>query len=476
MEADRTVVKAAVAAQAEAGKALPPEEPGESKNEAAKKWMMNFMENNYVVMTVLIATVYALFGTDIWLYTDPSKDLDPVVYWLSTVTFVLFVLEWMIYCWAQPEYLWSFFFYLDFIAALSLAPDVFYAFGIILINSSGNSSSLTFARAGRAARAGTRAVRFVRIFKILTLVKKKTGTVSSAEQQQLKPSKVGTKLMDLITQKVIVIVALMLILSSVLDALVEEVKETEKEALENLEYLYQLVGAEDEAFQAAKAELLASETNAVYLSIDNNVLYPTDYYQIKEAGGEFSWELLRENPPMISRYIINSVWPDKTEHVSMMFIDDTEEQRKMALSNIIQILFIIALLAASSWLFSRDSQKLVINPLEKMAHLVERLSENTLLNVDDDVKEEVDEVAKLGGDEGQMETDFVETSLKKFVKLLQIAFGEVGLIRVFVVSDSHRVMEPNTGGRRDHREELGIRRRSEPHDPWSKGDGHVWLL
>ena len=28
------------------------------------------------------------------------------------------------------------------------------------------------------------------------------------------------------------------------------------------------------------------------------------------------------------------------------------------------------LLGVSSWLFSRDSQKLVINPLEKMAHLV----------------------------------------------------------------------------------------------------------
>ena len=37
-------------------------------------------------------------------------------------------------------------------------------------------------------------------------------------------TQVGTKLMDLITQKVIVIVALMLILSSVLDALVEEVR------------------------------------------------------------------------------------------------------------------------------------------------------------------------------------------------------------------------------------------------------------
>ena len=33
-------------------------------------------------------------------------------------------------------------------------------------------------------------MRFVRIFKILTLVKKKTGTVTGAEQAQLKPSKV----------------------------------------------------------------------------------------------------------------------------------------------------------------------------------------------------------------------------------------------------------------------------------------------
>jgi len=85
--------------------------------------------------------------------------------------------------------------------------------------------------------------------------------------------------------------------------------------------------------------------------------------------------------------------------------------------------FIIGLLGVSSWLFSRDSQKLVINPLEKMAHLVERLSENPLLNIDDTMDEE--KKADNGG-EGQYETDFVENSLKKFVKLLQIAFGEAG--------------------------------------------------
>jgi hypothetical protein len=37
---------------------------------------------------------------------------------------------------------------------------------------------------------GTRAVRFVRIFKIFTLMKKKTGTVTAAEHMQMKPSKV----------------------------------------------------------------------------------------------------------------------------------------------------------------------------------------------------------------------------------------------------------------------------------------------
>ena len=45
-------------------------------------------------------------------------------------------------------------------------------------------------QSARFSAVGTRAVRFVRIFKIFTLMKKKTGTVTAAEHMQMKPSKV----------------------------------------------------------------------------------------------------------------------------------------------------------------------------------------------------------------------------------------------------------------------------------------------
>jgi len=84
-----------------------------------------------------------------------------------------------------------------------------------------------------------------------------------------------------------------------------------------------------------------------------------------------------------------------------------------AVVNIVQVTFIIALLWISSYLFQKDADRLVIRPLSKMAKLVQGLSHNPLARIEE-------------SEGGEYETDFVERALKKFGKLLQIAFGEAG--------------------------------------------------
>ena len=100
---------------------------------------------------------------------------------------------------------------------------------------------------------------------------------------------------------------------------------------------------------------------------------------------------------------------------SRMVLSNVANARGQALVNILQVVFIILLMGVSSYLFQQDAEKLVIGPLTRMAKVVAALSENPLAKIEE-------------GGEGdpKFETDFVERAIKKFGKLLQIAFGEAG--------------------------------------------------
>ena len=56
-----------------------------------------------------------------WL-TD--KEADPYFYSILIVSFILFTIEIFVNCLINGEYQYSFFFYLDIVATLSLIPDI----------------------------------------------------------------------------------------------------------------------------------------------------------------------------------------------------------------------------------------------------------------------------------------------------------------------------------------------------------------
>lgn len=99
-----------------------------------------------------------------------------------------------------------------------LAADVFLLFKFdlwsALIVSDGG---LAMARAGRAARAGTRAVKIVRVIKLITLSRKARKRRRAKGSREEEDSKIGGRLADGITQKVIIIVGMMLFTTSLLD-------------------------------------------------------------------------------------------------------------------------------------------------------------------------------------------------------------------------------------------------------------------
>jgi class 3 adenylate cyclase len=88
-------------------------------------------------------------------------------------------------------------------------------------------------------------------------------------------------------------------------------------------------------------------------------------------------------------------------------------------------IFIVLLLGVGAALFSRDANKLMIAPIERMVKVVRKLADNPLAKLDDP-EDGHGGGGGSGDDTQQFETSLVEAALRKIGMLLQIGFGEAG--------------------------------------------------
>ena len=82
-----------------------------------------FVEAKFVTIVMAITTIFALVGDDlrVW-FTDSNA--DPLFYSLLLISLVLFTTEILINSCVVDEFKYSFFFWLDLIATISLIPDI----------------------------------------------------------------------------------------------------------------------------------------------------------------------------------------------------------------------------------------------------------------------------------------------------------------------------------------------------------------
>jgi hypothetical protein len=88
-----------------------------------KNRVEHFIDSNTVTIFMTVVTIYALFGDDVRMLAF-SKDADTTFFAVSTFALVCFALELGLSCWAKPGYTFSFYFWLDLIATISLIPDI----------------------------------------------------------------------------------------------------------------------------------------------------------------------------------------------------------------------------------------------------------------------------------------------------------------------------------------------------------------
>lgn len=131
------------------------------------KW---FLDCSAVTIIMTLITVYSLYFDDIRiLFFPPSK--DSVFFNITFFCMLCFLFEIILASFAQENYLFSFFFYLDIVSTVSMIPDVGWLWEAIIGDSSGNSTSATdLAKTSRASKV-TRVIRIIRLIRLIRIVK-----------------------------------------------------------------------------------------------------------------------------------------------------------------------------------------------------------------------------------------------------------------------------------------------------------------
>ena len=97
--------------------------------------------------------LFSLYVTDAWVLGNQPDSETPILDGLLTAVFVIFSLEVVILSLVEPNYVWSFFFYMDILGTLSIILDIHYISSSFL--PSGTQASGSILRATRTAKLGT---------------------------------------------------------------------------------------------------------------------------------------------------------------------------------------------------------------------------------------------------------------------------------------------------------------------------------
>lgn len=393
--------------------------------------MEAFVDTKLFQGLMLITTIYALIGTDIAAWVGLSQSQYHVLHWVSFIALILFFVEWFLQWICKDGYFdggKGFFFWLDFIAALSLIPDVPWiaeplaaAMGL----GGGAGGGLAIARAGRAARAGARAGRIARIFKLLKkalpAIQKMMGKELHSEDEEdsdlgeLAPSQIGSIFGDLMTRKAIVGVMLMLVFVAMLDyepprpfdtAGLGQLEQTTGEMQELLVKQYkrkfnfkgELVRDEDQALSVLLAEhkefralgidtkedkaadikrkMRIDEINAIIALAPPRLVY----LNLNGDTVESAWDKTLIMSPISkggeARFDKRKETVLKKSDVLRIFTPNAQSQawfdirheKAMEGKNaFFMTLFVVFLLGTGSMLFQSDAEKLFIGPIKRKA-------------------------------------------------------------------------------------------------------------
>lgn len=380
---------------------------GEYKPMSRSEFILAVLDCPLVQGLIACATLCALFGPDFFLlYAQPNSDkaLDA----LLCVTLIIFLVELVLSMKFRKGYVFSFFFWLDFVALISLLPDISFIWDAIT-SSDEDQENLAILRAGRMFRAGTRTsralrllrvVRFARVLRIFRLLRllrfymTRKYLPQKGEAIVRAPNKLGLRLADLLGKRVIIGTILLLLVMPYL-----EVHTTDSSPEDGFIMVQRAYNMSDPDLELGDTflEMYKSQQQEFLLEvkIKGEVKYRNDTLYLS------SWEKYRTR-----------MYTDDNNYAEL---DETIVEQQQARLNIVMTFLLVFLMGLSSFFFNRDVQRNVVRPIHKTTTVVRKLARTLyLLSQEDD-----DENSKKD-DENLLESHFIDTVMDQLITFFNV--------------------------------------------------------
>ena len=428
--------------------------------DSLKYWLRYFLDDFHVKFSLsfeditMAMTLFVLFADNIKYLAGP-KSVDPGFDIFTTICFFFFIFELAANTWSKSRiisiypkfkyegYLFTFFWWLDLIAIVSMFFDVpIVAEGMGLTNvrsnvsDSGNSSNLT--KAGRVVRL-VRLVRLVKLYKVASAKKLRqrqeqelyelvrVGAIDSTkleeEQQKLalndsRQSKLGSQLSESITRRVIILVLVILCVLPIITYIPSNtVTNTSTKLLHDYNMNFTLHADVKQSFVDTYLELVRRPDGVdngrflVYLEMSPSYSSPLVDYR-------GNYKSLRDDAVIEVKFKHYDEDYDQ-EVVTHAIFNNNYIFRLNASNSIMLTIFVGIVLIVGSVVFNDDAQRLILTPIERMMNMVDAVAKNPLAKIEFNH-------SGNGSNPGEYETRLLETTIQKITTLLRVGFGEAG--------------------------------------------------
>ena len=389
-------------------------------------------------MTAL--TVFALFGDDVRIAFGHPDD-DWAFFGISTLALVLFVFELLISSVGKKGYFMGFYFALDVVSTLSMIPDT----GLLEMSDVGSSDNDNALKAGRASKASkaTRIIRLVRLVRMVRIVKlwKMHGAeeeVETIKDSDIEPTKVGKKLNEMTTRKLILMILSTVMLLPYLEVTGWVNSVDDSYAHLELENIYNVTstGSTPENVQNVFIDQFVDNVgkDLLYFKICRQVghceeQFPhSDYKSLDDIStklrGSMNSNQMDQNLIQYQQLFqpYNRDGTEDYQAEAIIYVDYSE----LALFNIFKTIIVMSIIVYGTVNFQRDAQTLVLDPINRMVTVVHTLSENPLANTSVIAGAHSEENKKKSQEYEHYETILLEKTIVKIGGLLQIGFGAAG--------------------------------------------------
>ena len=431
-----------------------------------KAILESIYESSIMLVVMSFLTIWSLYATDISL-SFADKSIDIIFTAVTSIAFFMFVLEVFAQCLYKDGYIHiptisgeekflsiayckkivkigSFYFWLDFVATVSLILEISWMFG----DSSGDTDTVEAEKAGSASRAGARAgrlIRLVRLIRLLRMMKLFNYLISLASNKKQMYEK-STEHLDALSDKE----RSLLGLGSKDDTEMNADSDSKNNAVMGESQVGVVISNTTNKRVIIMILLLLigipllsyDEPNQSYSLCTQFIGNMAAQFQtnpsLYQSGLDLVIQLSMESMPIISivindtKYFYDDTEIQNLRSLEMLTYEYRDENTvtqvtfsilsqsiKNARHSIYVTTFVIFLLVSGTFFFSSDVNKLVVHPIECLVELVKKISINPLGI----------QYRMLGAEDGfeeGMETTSLLSTINKVGGLLRVGFGEAG--------------------------------------------------